>query len=726
MKLQRIFFSSSLHPSSYIFASFYPWLQQILNPATPHHRFYRLQNSPLLSHLLPSFSFPSSSSSSSSSYSQPIPTAADFNEYVNFFPLVEGSVEQVAFVLPHDSSDENGLVIDVAKGVINTHKVGMTSMPSGTLLNTGLFPAELKQVLQEHHSTHHRKQKGVHTTRLHSLWYSGLFKETPCMEQSPLFPTIWVQAWSTRLYSTSNASIISSGLSFSLQFRPSIAFPKDYIALTSSSSLSSSSSSSSSSSGSTNGVVVNTFPVDQEQPSESLAGRTIPMDIVFEIEKTPLRLLPEQYKDFLQFFFFNLGERPTVCTDNYTPLCPHCHWPHGDLSCTDCWCVLSIRLHRFTLRPKGVMHYTETAVGQLRGDVLDLQCNLHNTFTDMKVTIPTLFAADQGTVVIYPTNLCSYGSLFPVNADHKLNLPALEVTDRELMDKRELCMTLNQLLLNVRPSFLLSLYSWFTEPLWDVYAMPQAANWPPGKLGKYMVNLRNVTLTFMQSTHLPEPSFRMADRILPPGGRFFNIPTNANRTCLTFKLNSTIDCTMEPPNSDMSCSVKLRVEKLWKSHLLTVFTSQRPDSVIDIELMYKSVLSKGEGDNQMGVMEWKTDIQLSIHQCAVYLNISDLSEIADILSFQLQSCASQPSIPQEIDAVSTLTPSIEKAKPLGNNHKPLRSTYSPASLSTRYSLQRSVHYSILPVSSFEEMRENNEDDQKKDDEEEEEDEFSFL
>ena len=304
---QSISFGFPCINSSYFFSSFYPVIQFIIYPSLPHRLYESLQRSPLLS------SFSSIQLQPCSFTQPPQPTNQVYTSLVNTWPYLEVVLSNVAVQLPIKTTEPSGLVIDIGKGILYTHKPLDASVPIGSFIRTGLSLVELEQKQQP-------TPLGLYD---HYHWLD-------IQDDTPIFPRFLIDAWKISLYSTDCDHTIAENLSLFVQFRPKVILPCD-------SSLS-----------------LEQYPSEEylfqyhpHYSNQSIPNQCgLPMEVSVEVDSFYLSLLQSQYNQFLLFFFLNLGELPTVCKDPYIPPCPHCSLYHEPLlSCTDCWCVFRILAH---------------------------------------------------------------------------------------------------------------------------------------------------------------------------------------------------------------------------------------------------------------------------------------------------------------------------------------------------------------------------------------------
>lgn len=223
-------------PFSYLFGSVYPLIQRLLYPAEAHRRRRRLARSPLLPQLLefPLFhkiakenglsatlllqlrQLPFEAFEASFGFRQPTLSRDKFEEFRCFYPLVECRLQNVAIRLPHSTDDPRGLIIDVGDGVVFTEKLRIGSIPTGSLLRTGCFPAQLQKALCRGESAK-------------SLWNSDLFQDTEEDDVEPFFPRFFADLWHCQIYSTYSDHPNANDIALSVRFRPSVDLPVGFV-----------------------------------------------------------------------------------------------------------------------------------------------------------------------------------------------------------------------------------------------------------------------------------------------------------------------------------------------------------------------------------------------------------------------------------------------------------------------------------------------------------------
>lgn len=246
-----------------------------------------------------------------------------------------------------------------------------------------------------------------------------------------------------------------------------------------------------------------------------------------------------------------------------------------------------------------------------------------NTHTQLYLSIPTVFAADLLHTVIYPHCFSSFHGKLPVNPEGSLKHPMIEIKDVEKSDGRDLELSIHSILLNFRPSFLLSLYNWVCSPIWDTATLPEAASWPL-KIGRYVVKIVQTRMILLNSTSLPEP----ADNHLgyPTGATFHSALTNRNRTCFSFQVEGCIRCTMNAMEQSMNCVLDLSISNTLVTLIRNLF--QDPAAPTNVQF----VLNYG---NQPNSSSYITTISIKLKESLLLLPIHNLSQLLDILSFQM-------------------------------------------------------------------------------------------
>lgn len=304
---------SLLLSCSYIFTSIYPIIQYILYPSLPHRLYTTLHSSPLLS-LFPAIII------QPASFHQPQSTTPDsYSMLVKTWPWIEVSFKDIAVILPIQSSNPSGVVLDVGKGMMYTHKPDCASVPQGSLIRTGKSLAALHYCIDNSN---------------HNQYYP--FRFLSDQDDTPIFPRFIVDTWEVDVYSTDSEQFIANDLSLFIQFRPKVELPPALF------------------------NTAKSLPSEQHLfhyhprfKAEALPNAMgLPMDITVETDSFHLHLLQSQYNQLLLFFFLNLGETPTICKDPLLPKCKQCsyhHHPH--LQCEDCWCFFQILANETVLYP---------------------------------------------------------------------------------------------------------------------------------------------------------------------------------------------------------------------------------------------------------------------------------------------------------------------------------------------------------------------------------------
>ena len=622
---------------SYFFGSFYPLLQQILNPSTPHQRSFRLLSSPLTQ------SFFSTQLSPIYFHQSPL-SSEEYEEFVRFYPLIECRARNLAIILPHETSDSRGIVVDLKDIVISTHKVRMPSIPSGTLLRTGFFPAALQ----------HRIRRGNENTT--DLWNSGLFQLIDSTDDSLVFPRFLVNAWNIRLYSTYSDQIIADGITLKIQFRQSVVFPN------------------------TNIPDPTQFPSETHLlkydrymathiPAEIIPNSGLPMEVSVTVQECSLNLLSSQYSDCLLFFFLNLAELPTVCVDSSVPVCSKCHWAHEYvMGCGGCWCVMSVVLNKCMVRPIVSNTKTTSVLGMMRCDQLQLCCYLHNIVTHLSIIIPTIFLSDSVHITIFPDNLNDYHHSIPIDRNYNLSIPALVLTDTETMTQRNLSLTLSHFLVNLRPRYFLLLYTWLTDPLWATYDLPQSATWP-AKIGNYKIHCVDLTTALMRSTSLPEEDIVLSDELHPANTTLFRMRTNSNRMCVAVRIHCEVNCVMDANKRTMDCECDVTVKDIQVTRFVMIYDNPHPASILDMRAFYRS-----EPVDETPTSPITSVINLSFHKSEIILMFSDIPEIVGILCFQLQNATSYLSAAPTINDQNDFY--YEEPKPLNIERRSIYTSLS--------------------------------------------------
>ena len=614
----------SLSMCSFLFGSVYPLIQRLLYPAETHRRRRRLARSPLLLPLLQFAPFqkiaekngfyatllsqlhrlPSEEFEASFGFHQPTLSRDEFEEFRCFYPLVECRLQNVAIRLPHSTDDPCGLIIDVGDGVVFTEKLRIGNIPTGSLLRTGYFPAQLQKALC----------RGKQTS---CLWKSGLFQDVEEDDVEPFFPRFFADLWHCQVYSTYNDHPIANDVALSVRFRPSVELPVGFV-LSDLDCLSE-----------TSLRKYDSF-VARDTKTDCIPNPGLPMDVHVTADSFSLDLLPSHYSDFLLFFFLNLTEVPSVC-GTILPRCRDCGWWHApSLRCEDCWCVLSLHLNQCSFRLFTVSEGTAIMLGLLRCDSLQLRSYLHNTSTRLSLVIPSFLLADSVHLVFLPD--AYFSPLVPFDSLVDPLEPALVLTDFE-GPERMLTLQLRRPLINLRPRFLLSLYHWGTEPLWATYDLPQAKEWP-GKKGRYSIHVDGATLAAMRSTSIPEEDLTLEDGVHLAGSSLFRMRLNGNRLCFSLRCSCDAECVIDGPNNTMDCSAQVSVTDLLVTRFLTIFSAPRPDSLLSFDAHYDSQ------PVDETVTAYASSIQLNVSKSDLMIRWEDVEELSGILLFQLSHTSS--------------------------------------------------------------------------------------
>ena len=618
--------------SNYFFNSFYPIIQHILYPFRPYKRAL-LHTVPLLSSCpLPSVPF-----------SQPsAPTLAEYQFLVDTWPFVEATLSNVLLSLPQSSRQSKGLVIDIGKAIVYTHKAEDASIPLGSFICKNKSWGEVIRSMDDRTGD--------------DFWSNPVFRQVESADDTPLFPWFLVEAWNTHLYSTYSNQRIAHDLFFMLHFRPKVVLPVELF-----SALESSTSVSSESSNNTSGlpsITNSSASLSSNYPSEShlthyppeLANERVPnalglpLGVTFLTESLRLHLNQSHYRDILAFFFLNLGELPTVCCHPCFPACPLCQWSHDPgLRCTDCWCVLKVVAERVKVRFFTSSVTNGTELGRFRCDALHFFSFLLNTSTKLLINIPTLFVSDTMNTVLYPQNGSSYQSRIPVNREYPLSTSMLLLKDEETMKGRTLELELAYWLVNVRPLFFLRLYNWVCDPVWETADWPEAADWPK-KVGSYDISMRECRSIVMNSTQSPEPNHHL----YPAGLSLFSAFTNMNRECMVLGVELQANCMLDAQLNTMKCEAELRCHSIIGTVLRSLFSACTNPTHFCVRGTYESVPCH----NDPSIFD--TTITGSVQDWSVALRVQDLPLFATILSFQFQNTSKYlftPANPVQEDSV---------------------------------------------------------------------------
>ena len=613
--------------SNYFFDSFYPIIQHILYPFRPYKRSL-LHTTPLLSSCpLPSVPF-----------SQPsTPTLAEYQFLVDTWPFVEATLSNVLLSLPQSSRQPKGVVVDIGKAIVFTHKAEDASIPLGSFICKNKSWGEVMRAMDDRTED--------------DSWSNPVFRQIESADDTPLFPRFLVEAWSTHLYSTYSSQRIAHDLSFTLHFRPKVVLPVELFSAFESSESSTNglsglpSTNASESSLTTNAPTsLSNYPSESHlthYPSEShlthyppeLASERIPnalglpLEVTFLTESLRLHLNQSHYRDILAFFFLNLGELPTVCCHPCFPACPLCQWSHDPgLRCADCWCVLKVVAERVKVRLFTSSVTNGTELGRFRCDALHFFSFLLNTSTKLLINIPTLFVSDTMNAVLYPQNGSSYQSRIPMNREYPLSTRMLLLKDEETTKGRTLELQLAYWLVNVRPLFFLRLYNWVCDPVWETADWPEAADWPK-KVGNYDISMRECRSIVMNSTQSPEPNHHL----FPAGLSLFNAFTNMNRECMVLGVELQAKCVLDAQLNTMKCEAELRCHSIVGTVLRSVFSACTNPTHFCVRGTYESVPCH----NDPSIFD--TTITGSIEDWSVALRVQDLPLFVAILSFQFQN-----------------------------------------------------------------------------------------
>ena len=585
-----------------------------MNPSTPHQRSRRLHSSPLT----PSLSSPLSSFIP---FRQSPLSSEEFEEFVRFYPLIECRAWNLAVILPHETNDSRGIVLDLGDIVISTHKVRMASIPSGTLLRTGFFPSGLQR----------RLRRGDRNAT--DLWNSGLFQLMDSLDDSLVFPRFLVHVWHVRLYSTYSDQLIADDITLNVSFRQSVVFP------------------------------ATNRPDPTQFPSEThLLKYDRFMATHIRAKAIPNSGLPMEVNVTVQ-------ELPTVCVDNSVPVCLKCHWPHEWIAgCGDCWCVMTVTLNKCMVRPIISNANTTSVLGMMCCDQVQLNCYLHNTTTHVSIVIPTVFLSDSVHITVFPANLHDYHSSLPIDINLNLSVPAIVLTDTETMTQRTLSLTLSHFLVNMRPHFFLLLYTWLTDPIWATFDLPQSSTWP-AKIGYYQVQCSDLTAALMRSTSLPEEDVELSDGLHPANTTVFRMRTNSNRICVAVKIQCGVKCVMDSGKRTMDCDCNVIVRDIQVTRFVRIFDNPHAVSNLDLNASYRT-----EPMDETPTSPIMTIIAMSFHQSEIVLKFSDVPEIVGILSFQLQNAVSYLGSPSTISDHSDFY--YEEPKPLNIERRSIYSSLS--------------------------------------------------
>ena len=258
-------------------------------------------------------------------------------------------------------------------------------------------------------------------------------------------------------------------------------------------------------------------------------------------------------------------------------------------------------------------------------DSLNLYCYLHNNNTQMYIALPTVFAADLLHTVIYPHNASSYQGRIPACMEDDLNEPMFEIKDVENPDGRQLQLTISSLLLNFRPLFLMNLYNWVCDPIWDTANLPEAASWPLKK-GQYDVAIHHSHVMLMESVIQPEPSD--LGKGFPAGATFHGILTNRNRCCISVEIECSVNCMMNALTQSMDCSIDLSLTNTLVSKVREIY--QKPTTPSNVQLIIKYGYEPIKKDSSF----FCTTINMELKESLLLIPITTISSVITILSYQ--------------------------------------------------------------------------------------------
>lgn len=243
----------------------------------------------------------------------------------------------------------------------------------------------------------------------------------------------------------------------------------------------------------------------------------------------------------------------------------------------------------------------------------------------MYISLPTVFAADLLHMVLYPHNASSYQGRIPACLGDNLNDPMLEIKDIEKPEGRELELTISSLLFNFRPLFLMSLYNWVCDPIWDTANLPEAASWPLKK-GQYDVAIHHSHLMLTESVIKPEPSD--LSHGFPAGATFHGILTNRNRSCISIQIDCSVHCLMNALTQSIDCSVDLSLTNTLASKVREIYQKHTTPSNVQLVLCYGYKPVKKDSSF------FDTTIGVELKESLLLIPITSLSSVISILSYQ--------------------------------------------------------------------------------------------
>ena len=595
--------------SNFFFNSFYPIINLVLYPFLPYRRAH-MHLAPLLAtQPLPSIPFSQ----------PPAPTLQEYQLNVDTWPFIEATVRDLILHLPQATRKSQGLVLEIGKGIVFTHKAKDASIPLGSFICRNCSWGELMR------SVWSGEQDD-------DVWHNPTFQCIDSSDDTPLFPRFVVELWNTYIYTNHTQDLIAHNLAFTIHFRPKVVLPAELV-----SKLSDYPSES---------HLCNYPPALDAQHIPNTLG--LPLEVSLTTANFHLRLSQSHYRDLLGFFFLNLGEQPTVCCHSCFPVCRYCGWSHDPgLLCDDCWCVLKVVAEEVKARFYSDVGPNPTKVGQLRTDVLHFDSFLLNTSTRIVLSLPTLFIADTINTVLFPQNGSSYHTRIPTDPEYPLTTPMLLLVDEETVKGRNLQLRLAHWLVNIRPLFFLTLYNWVCDPVWETADWPEAADWPK-KVGNYDVHLTKCRAVVSNSTQLPEPSHPAYPARLTLFGCF----TNMNRPCLLLGVETNIHCVMDAAANSIQCDVQSRCDSLVGTIIRAVFATPPNPTHFCIDASYACAPCNESAT------AFDTTIAVKLSEFSLAIRLQDVPLFTSILSFQFKNTnkylfASAARIPEKDSVIVT-------------------------------------------------------------------------
>ena len=245
--------------------------------------------------------------------------------------------------------------------------------------------------------------------------------------------------------------------------------------------------------------------------------------------------------------------------------------------------------------------------------------------------MPTVFAADLLSPIIYPHCGDSYLHSIPVNTEAPITIPMIEIIDYEKPEGRTLHLHLNTCLCNIKPVFFMHLYNWVCDPIWATAELPESSNWPL-KVGNYGITFHDSILMVMNSSR----STNSDDFI---NISFHSIYTGLQTSCLGCQLDGQLSCNTNAVTNTMECLIEPTISNIFLSKVESLYSkaTQTPTN-IQFCLQYKCMPITPGSDS------YTTTISMDLHHSVLLFSICDLSNTIDIISSHIH---------QFIDLLST-------------------------------------------------------------------------